>query len=1228
MGESRWTEEQREAIEARGCDILVAAAAGSGKTAVLVERIIRRITTDEPPTDIDRLLVVTFTKAAATEMSQRVGAAIGKKLGETPDNLHLQNQMTLLSRADIKTIHSFCLQIIREYYHLLDIDPSVRTADPAEMKLLQKEVIEDYFEELYRMEENLWFLQLLETYGQETRDQGLKDLVLQIYEFAQGYPEPKALLQQMTAQFHLEEGETIDHCPWTPIIRESINGTVSFALSLLGQARKMAVSAAGFDGYLERLEQEAEGVAGILTALKFGYAAWHQAYVMVDFARLPAYKGEDKEYAEEIKSLRNEAKEVVKKLGETYFCFGVEMQTALIRALYPVAQGLGRLVAGFMDAIAQGKKDKLIVDFHDYEHFCLQVLVAQGSTLENIIPTEAAKEVQQRYDEIMIDEYQDSNMVQEMILSAVSGESQGKNNRFMVGDVKQSIYRFRLAMPTLFNEKYNRYPMEAGGICRKVILSKNFRSRENVLDGANFIFRQIMREEFGEIEYNHESALYAGATFPKGIGLFGGTNELLLIETAVQEESDLPEELEEMSRRHLEAAAISEKIRQMMADGFEVVDKETGEYRPLAYGDIAILLRSIKSWGTTLEDVFGKEGIPYYAETATGYFDVAEVDTMLNVVRLIDNPRQDIPLLSVLHSPIYGLTAEELIKLRMAGGQGLFYECLDIYLEQGDEEEIKEKIRHFQKDLKAFRGMAREVSLNELLRYLYERTGYYDFVGMMAGGSLRQGNLRLLLERAEQYEQGSQKGLFFFIRYVEDLKTTEAESSSAKLQSAGENLVRVMTIHKSKGLEFPVVFVGDMGKGFNEMDTRAPVLLHQDWGCGLDYMDLEQRAIYRTLSKTALSEVIRLENLAEELRVLYVAFTRAKEKLILSGTTKNIQKSLERWSQVAEEEGERLPTFRLRRGKTYLDWVMPALLRHEAAVEPLKAWGLTAPHCTGISMGKESLWQIQFLQREDILGQIAVAQEVSKEQENIFANWDATKDYSGRKAEIETLFQWQYPHKMATTLGGKVSISEIKRKAMELLTGEMILPQIELAMPTKKREKALQTLTAAEMGTAIHTVLEAADFRQSYDDGTIEVLIDHLVKSGRLTEVEGETLPRNELLIFFDSPLAQRMRGATEIEKERPFAMLMPAKEIFLEEQYENMEDTVLINGIMDCYFMEGEKVILVDYKSDRVYEEETLKKRYEIQLNLYHLALERALGRPVTEVYLYSFAMGRAVLL
>ena len=1209
---NKWTEQQKQAIEVRGGDLLISAAAGSGKTAVLVERVIRRII--EEKQDIRRLLVVTFTKAAATEMRQRIGAAIAKELEQDPNNLHLQEQMALLAWADIKTIHAFCLQVIKDYYHLLKIDPAVRTADPAEVTLLQKEVLEELFEELYAEEENDWFLQLLEAVTTSTKDDKLKELVLAACEYAQGAPDPAKKLEEAAERFHLEEGQTIDDCDWFAFIREGVQNQVEYVLYQLQKAFFLS-DGGEFEGYHNLLGKEVEMAKNLQAALDGKYAEWRLAYIAMDFARLPAYRGQEKEQAERIKELRNDAKDTLKKVGEVYFAYSDIMQADLIRNIYPIAKALCEVTKRFMAAFAEAKREKNIIDFTDYEHFALDVLLDEKGA-----PSQAAEEIRQRYDEIMIDEYQDSNIVQELVLEAVSGKPIGENNRFMVGDVKQSIYRFRQAMPELFNQKYLNYPVTEGGKERKIILSKNFRSRKNILDGINFIFRQIMCSELGDIAYDAEVALYAGMEFPPCQELHGGANEIILIETKEEDDSELSEELQEMDRRQVEATAIAQRIRELMESGYHVLDKKTGEYRPVQYGDIAILLRSMKNWGSVLEDVFGREGLPYYAETAEGYYSVPEVETVLHILRLIDNPRQDIPLLSVLHSPVYDFTADELMQIRLSGGKGSYYDCLQQYLEEGEDEELRGRISMFLGDIDAWRRQNRDLSLHELLRMVYRETGYYDYLGMTAGGALRQANLRLLLDKAEQYEKGSRRGLFYFIRYVEDMKTAEVETASAKLQDDSPDHIRIMTIHKSKGLEFPVVFVSDMGKAFNEMDARAQVIFHQKWGFGMDWMDLEKRVTYRTLSRMALADATRMEGLAEEIRVLYVALTRAKEKLILTGTAKDMEKSLWKWSQAAETKQSVLPLFRLRRAKNYLDWVMPAYLRHPSCKVVPEQW---EEEDFRFAL-EDSAWSFTAMTREDVLKPVDAEQKLAEEQKDYFEGWEGPEEMTSCGEKVFRIFSWQYPHEKETGLPAKLSISEIKRKYQEEMSGEMMQTAPKtIRLPEKQEVKGL---TGAQIGTAMHTVLEECDLRKEYDKESLEMLISALVTGGRLTEEEAKAVRRKELLQFFRSSLAERLRLAEKIETERTFALLMQPKELFYGKEYEDVKDMILVNGIIDCYFIENGKVILLDYKSDRVYAEEELKERYRIQLQLYKTALERALKLPVAETYIYSLAMGKEI--
>ncbi len=866
-----WTEQQQKAINTRNCNLLISAAAGSGKTAVLVERIISMIIDTENPIDVDKLLVVTFTNAAASEMKQRIGDAIAKQLETDSSNEHLQNQLTNLNRADIKTIHSFCLQVVKENYYALGIDPIMRTADETEVKLLKQEVISDLFEELYSIEDNIEFYTLVEIFGNDTKDDKLKELILNIYDFLLGCPEPLKWLYDKIEMFHLSENNTLEDTIWAKILREKMIQDIYMMYDCLEQAYNLALDNAGFDKYEQQLQIELDMAENCKNGCSLPFRHVQELLNIMHFDRMPPYRGEYKDIAKKIGDLRKKAKTILEDLQESIFPYSIDSMEEYIKQLYNIIKYLGNVIELFMEKYQQVKKEKRILDFGDYEHFCLKVLLKEGSTIDNIIPTEAAIELQQKYTEVFTDEYQDSNLIQEMILSAVSKKSMGEYNRFMVGDVKQSIYGFRLAMPEIFMQKYDDYKLEEGKE-QKILLSQNFRSRKNILDGINFIFRQVMSKQVGDLVYDDDAALYAGATFPEFDGNCGGENEIILL--GLQEEKeDLEEQnaeddiLAEWNQAEQEAYVIAQRIKKMMAEeNYHVLDKKTGEYRPVAFSDIAILLRSSKRWNGIFDHIFIKEDIPFYAESSLGYFETLEVMTILNLLQVLDNPIQDIPLLSVLHSPIYHFTAEELMEIRMIGEEtNNYYSCIKKCIEQYDkiEKDIKPIVERLQKvldDISYWRKKAVDCSISQLLWYLYGETGYFDYVGVTAGGKLRQANLRFLIKKAEEYEKTSLKGLFHFVKYIENIKKAEDTSGSAKLLNEGENMVRIMTIHKSKGLEFPIVFVSDMAKNFNMKDLAKDVLLDNEIGIGVNYMDLDKRAKYTTWAKEAVKEKIKQNN--------------------------------------------------------------------------------------------------------------------------------------------------------------------------------------------------------------------------------------------------------------------------------------------------------------------------------------------------------------------------------
>lgn len=1234
-----WTKQQQKAIDTRNCNLLISAAAGSGKTAVLVERIISMIIDSNNPIDVDKLLVVTFTNAAASEMKQRIGDAIAKQLEINPYNEHLQNQLTNLNRADIKTIHSFCLQVVKDNYYTLGIDPVMRTADETEVKLLKQQVINDLFEELYSIEDNIAFYTLVETFGDDTKDDKLKELILNIYDFLLGCPDPLKWLYDSIEMFHLSESNSLEDSIWAKTLREKITNEIDMMYYYLQKAYDLIPEEKSFEKYEQCLKIELAMAENCKEGCSLPFRRVKEIFDSIYFDKMSGYRGEYKQIAKEILDLRNKAKTIFDDLQESIFPYDIDNMESHIVQLYPIMKYLGKVIEMFMERYQQVKKEKRILDFGDYEHFCLEVLLEKGSTVENSIPTQTAIELQQKYYEVFTDEYQDSNLIQEMILSAVSKKSAGEYNRFMVGDVKQSIYGFRLAMPELFMQKYNSYLLEQGKE-QKILLSQNFRSRKNILDGINFIFRQVMSEQVGGLKYDDDAALYAGAVFPEFSGNCGGENEMILL--SLKEEKEELEEtaeediLEEWNQAEQEAYVIAQRIKKMMIEEkYHVLDKKTGEYRPVAFRDIAILLRSSKRWNGIFDHIFIKEDIPFYAETSLGYFETLEVMTILNLLQVLDNPIQDIPLLSVLHSPIYHFTAEELMKIRMAGEGENYYDCIEKCIEQYQEmeEEIKPIIKRLQKvldDITYWRKKAVDCSISQLLWYLYGQTGYFDYVGVTSGGKLRQANLRFLIKKAEEYEKTSLKGLFHFVRYIENMKKAEDTTGSAKLLNEGENMVRIMTIHKSKGLEFPIVFVSDMAKNFNMKDLNKDVLLDNAVGIGVNYMDLEKRAKYATWAKEAVKEKIKQNTISEEMRVLYVALTRAKEKLILTGSVKQkeIEKKIQRWRDCEVTERGALSYYKMAQARNYLDWVMPALLRHSAGKQFLKTYDFMCD--SEMALQDTSQWNITLVKSQKEKNQERLHNERKKQIEYYFDQWDNEKDYSGKRNQIFDTLNWQYDKLPSTKLQMTISISEIKRKWQQEMDS-LEQQQWDVTMKMPKFEKEEKKLTSAEIGTATHTFMEQCDLMKVYTRQEVEQEIALLAEKNVLTQKEAKALNSYEISKFFESGIAERIRKANNVQKEKCFSMMVKAKEIFTQKEYEFIEDRVMINGIIDCFFEEEGEIVLLDYKNDRLWGQktiDTLKKQYEIQMKFYKRALEKATGKTVKEVYLYSFALGKEILI
>lgn len=932
-----WTEEQERVITDRNHNLLVSAAAGSGKTAVLIERIAGRITDAKNPLDVDELLIVTFTRAAAGEMRERLQKTLEKRLAEDPENEHLQKQMVLLHHAQINTIHGFCQYVIRNYFHRINLDPSYKIGQENDLKLMQQdcldELMEDHYAQLFSTGEpqgteeravrgENTFSRLLEAYAPGKSDKRVTDAILTLYEKAISNPDPSLWLEQCRKAYAAGTPEELSRKPWMKLI---LADTLELLKSVEETAEKtlqMAQAPGGPVHYLPALEDD---LAQLRTLRRqTTYAGLQKAFAAFDFQKLSAkrVKEEDKALKEEIQERRKEMKKVLRDREEKFFQNSEEEVLAELRFLQPLAGELLDLTADFMERFTVAKRKKNLCDFADLEHYALQILLQKKADGTGFERTEAARELARHFREVMVDEYQDSNLIQEAILSAVSGEEEGRHNRFMVGDMKQAIYGFRLARPAIFLEKYNRYGQRDREENVRIDLFKNFRSRAEVLDPVNGLFRKLMQKPLGGIVYDEAQALHPGAAdYPENGKDKSKGAELLLLDKQDPAWSKEPDGA-------LEAEALGVALRILKLKKEEqVYDRDLRQQRPVLWRDIVILLRNTSGVADTYVRILKDEGIPAYTLSKEGYFSALEVQTVLNYLRLLDNARQDEPLAAVMHSPIGGFSGKEMGEIagiKKEDKNQPFYKAVSAYAREGEQEELKEKLIAFLEQLENFRTAAMDRPVHELVYRILEETGYGAYAAAMPGGEQREANLKVLIDLAARFEEGTQHGLFAFVRSIEQQEKYQIDTGEVSLYSENEDIVRVMTIHKSKGLEFPIVFLSGCGRQFNPMDVRAQMVLHTDLGIGLDAVDTVLRTKKASLIKAGIARAIWMDNLAEELRILYVAMTRAKEKLILTGALRNLDKRILPAEGGGAFPGELVDYQTLTSAVSYLDWILAA----------------------------------------------------------------------------------------------------------------------------------------------------------------------------------------------------------------------------------------------------------------------------------------------------------------
>ena len=1182
---TNWTKEQLQAITEKGSNILVAAAAGSGKTTVLVERIIRKIIDDN--IDIDKILVVTFTNAAASEMRERILNALYKEIDKDPLNKRLRKQIILLNKASICTIDSFCLDIIRNNFFEIGISSNFRIADNTELELLKQEAMEDIFEELY-IENDEKFYKLIELYTGYKDDEELKTLILKIYNYIQSTPFQEKWLEEKINIFNTKNINDFAETIWGKILLKEFKDEILNQINILKNAKK------SLEKFSELTKYElvmADDISQLEDLIKF-IDNWDNVYFKsqtIKFKTWPTDKKIVNNIKEEVKQIRDLAKKKVNQAIQKTFIYDTKEAIQDMDEMFPILENLKYITLKFMKKFSELKSNKNLMDFSDIEHYALNILLRQNEKGE-YEKTNVAKKYEEKFSEIAIDEYQDSNLVQEYILTAISNEK----NIFMVGDVKQSIYRFRQARPELFLDKYEKYHEEKNANGQKIKLFKNFRSRKNILDVTNLVFEDIMSKEFGEIQYDESEYLNLASTYeePEDKELnYAGITELNIIDLKTEqpeEDDDVPNE-QIVEKAEIEAKYVAEKINELIKSNYHIYDKNKG-YRKIEYRDIVILLRATSNIANIFEKQLLNLEIPVYSEQSENYLESIEIQTIIALLKIIDNPCRDIPLVTVMRSPIGNFTDNELIKIRLTKKDGYYYEAVKEALNNDKiDDKLKEKLKEFTKNIDRWREEEKYLQLNELIWKIYKETDYYNYVTLMPNGKVRKANLKMLFERAKEYEKISFKGLFNFIRYLERVRKSDSDLSSAKIIGENENVVRIMSIHKSKGLEFPVVIISRTDKKFNQKDLNDSILLHQDIGFGPQYINYERKIEYTTAAKEAIKIKTKEESIAEEMRILYVALTRAKEKLIITGVENDLEKSFQEKKellQTYEKENGKINHLLLKKDKSYLGWLELIYLNHKDIEKDM---------------------HLNKINKNDILTEKDI------EERKVRQIDDVEIDYE----KIDKILNWKYEYDEMTKLQSKMSVTKIK----------------ELKQNIKKEENNIEIkpkfmaendkITGVELGTLIHLILQKLDLKKSYTKQEIEKFISNLYSNKIITENQRKAIKDEKIYQIISSKFMKRIRNAKEIYKEMPFYTYIDTKEIYNTNHSEN----ILVQGIIDLYYIdENNNIILVDYKTDYVKNEEELIERYKVQLEIYKKALEEALMKKVSETYIYSIHLCREI--
>lgn len=1265
----KFTEDQQRVIDLRNCNILVSAAAGSGKTAVLVERIVELVSgsgcDSARAVDIDRLLIVTFTNAAAAQMRERITKALSDRVEAEPDNEHIKKQLMLIHNAKIMTIHSFCLYLIKNHFNDIGLDPDFRTADEGEIRLLKQEVLSELLEEQFALGRQE-FTDCVEYFAYDGREKRLEELIERLYTFSGSYPFPEKWLRQHRMDYHVETFEELVKTEWFAGMMQEISALLQECKEQEKAALKVCEEPDGPYFYAVALEQDQELIAGLeqelarvvqtasepeqsvasaemdSSAAKDAFEALAARVQGISYARM-APKKDDSVSAEKrelVKAMRERVKSLLGTLSEKYFASGPKQWLAECRQADAALCELVDLALLFGERLTEKKREKNLLDFEDMEHLALQILLKEEENGQ-MVPSDTALEYREQFAEILIDEYQDSNLVQEFLLQSISGEDDGRFNRFMVGDVKQSIYKFRLARPELFLEKFATYQKEDGS-CVRVDLKQNFRSRHEVTDCVNDLFLQLMHRELGGVEYDADAALYPAAQFPEADGEAADAREkdvalgreekqgsAVPVSTACEASiarSPYEPELciaaisgeKGEDPKELEAKMIAGKIREIVGK-LPVRDSESGQLRPARYQDIVILLRTTSGWDETFKKILEENAIPVFVTSKTGYFAATEVQTVLNFLRVLNNPLQEIPLFGVLKSVLFGFSDAQLATLRALDetGKRCLYDCVKLAAGEGESGEgsvgygsgsngvdasLREKCCSFLSFLNRYREYAVYLPIHKLMEQFLEETGYLYTVSALPGGVQRRINVEMLLTRAESFEKTSYSGLFHFIRYMEQLEKYDIDYGETGASDENADVVRIMSIHKSKGLEFPVCFVSGLSKRFNRQDSAAPVLMDMDLGLAIDWVDPTARIRHTTLKKNVLARKLNADSMGEELRVLYVALTRAEEKLILTGTCKEDKLPQEDTTQGAYGYS----ALRLQEASSYYDLVLPAW----------QSVGRRLQICT----------QEELLQAELVRASLGY-----NSRQKLFE--EAGKEPEAAELALCERLQKPYAHENLAGLFVKTTVSELKKEGMqeEAAEGLTLFPEEEVVpyLPQFIKEQE-ETVSGTTRGSAYHRLLEIFPFerQETWTAAKIRTVIEECKADRRLSEEYAAAINVYKIRAFLQTPLAARMAKAARsnrLHREQPFVLGLSANRLNTDFPE---DETVLIQGIIDVYLEEEDGIVLADYKTDLVKDPKELILRYRVQLDYYEEALVRLTGKCVKEKLIYSFGLEQEITL